>query len=407
MFNMKTVVLAAGQGKRLRPLTNNRPKVMLPVANKPILEHILVNAKNAGLKEFIFIVSYKRDTIVDYFKDGKKWGVKIEYIDQREPLGTAHAIGSVKDFVGDRFVVLSGDTLLGSKDIKKIADRKSFAMGVIKYEQTEEYGTVLIKDKKVKGIYEKSGEADSKYINLGVYLFTSSIFDAIKKTKVSKRGEFEITDSLQMMIDKGKAIDAVFFDEWMDAGRPWDLLTINEYLLKNITKDVKGEIGKNVTVNGKIVLGKNSKILNGAYIEGPVVIGENCTIGPNCYIRPYTSIGDNCHIGNACDVKNSIIMNGSKIPHQNYVGDSIIGEDCNLGAGTKIANLKLDRKSIVVSLDGTKIDTGRRKFGAIFGDDVQTGINATINVGTIIGDGCFIGPGAIVKDEIAPGSKVM
>ncbi|MCK5577130.1 MAG: glucose-1-phosphate thymidylyltransferase, partial [Dehalococcoidales bacterium] len=135
---------------------------------------------------------------------------------------------------------------------------------------------------------------------------------------------------------------------------------------------------------------------------GPVVIGRGCDIGPNCYIRPYTAIGDDCHLGAAVEVKSSIIMRGTKIPHHNYIGDSIIGENCNFGSGTKIANLRLDKKNISVA----GMDTKKRKLGAIIGDGVETGINASINVGTIIGNNTAIGPGAVVSGIIAPGSRV-
>jgi bifunctional UDP-N-acetylglucosamine pyrophosphorylase/glucosamine-1-phosphate N-acetyltransferase len=195
--------------------------------------------------------------------------------------------------------------------------------------------------------------------------------------------------------------------EWRDVVYPWHLLDANEEILKKIKGKIQGTVEKNVTMKGLVIIGKDTLIRSGTYIEGPVIIGKNSKIGPNCYIRPNTSIGDNCHIGNACEVKNTIIMHHSNVPHQNYIGDSIIGEQCNLGAGTKIANLRLDKKPISAVIDGKKINTGRKKFGAVIGDNVQTGINATINVGTIIGDTCFIGQGAIVKDTIAPKSKIM
>jgi bifunctional UDP-N-acetylglucosamine pyrophosphorylase/glucosamine-1-phosphate N-acetyltransferase len=147
--------------------------------------------------------------------------------------------------------------------------------------------------------------------------------------------------------------------------------------------------------------------MSGSYIEGPVVIGENCKIGPNCYIRPYTSIANGCHIGNACEVKNSIILGNSNVPHQNYVGDSVIGENCNLGSGTKVANLRLDKENIKVVLNGKKLDTKRRKLGMIMGDNVQTGINSMINVGTMISNNSFIGPGAVVTGEITSNTKIL
>ena len=177
--------------------------------------------------------------------------------------------------------------------------------------------------------------------------------------------------------------------------------------MKKINKKIDGDVEKNTTIKGKVVIGKNTTIMAGSYIEGPVAIGDNCKIGPNSYIRPFTSIGNNCHVGNACEIKNSIIMDNSNAPHQNYVGDSIIGCNCNLGAGTKIANLRLDKKNVYVVLNGKKLDTKRRKLGVVTGDNVQMGINSMANIGTIIGNDVFIGPGAMAKGEIKPHTKML
>ena len=156
-------------------------------------------------------------------------------------------------------------------------------------------------------------------------------------------------------------------------------------------------------LKGLVSIGENTIIKSGAYIVGPVIIGQGCTIGPNCYIRPNTAIGNDCHIGAATEVKNSIIMKGTNLPHHNYVGDSVIGEECNFGAGTKIANLRLDRKEIWVADTNTR----RQKLGAIVGDGVETGINASINVGSMIGNNTFIGPAAMASGSILPDSKVL
>lgn len=238
--------------------------------------------------------------------------------------------------------------------------------------------------------------------NAGLYLFTPDIFDAISQTSKSPRGEYEITDSLQLMIDEGHHISYQEISYWLDLSYPWDLLPANESLLAGIKSQNLGKVEENAVLKGVVSIGRDTVVRSGSYIVGPVVIGQDCDIGPNCYIRPYTSIGDNCRIGSAVEVKNSIIMKGSNIPHHNYVGDSIVGEGCNFGSGTKIANLRLDRKDIRVG----DIDTKRRKLGAIIGDRVETGINACINVGSIIGNNTFIGPGALVSGVISPGSRV-
>jgi NDP-sugar pyrophosphorylase family protein len=176
--------------------------------------------------------------------------------------------------------------------------------------------------------------------------------------------------------------------------------------MKGLKARIDGEVQPNATIEGEVVLGKGSRILNGAYVIGPLIVGEDTDIGPNCYIRPSTYVGSGCKIGNAVEVKNSIIMDGSKVPHHNYVGDSVIARNCNLGSGTKIANLRLDNRSIRVSLKGETIDTGLRKLGVIMADGVKTGINASIDPGTLIGEGCFIGPGTVAGGTITSKSRV-
>ncbi len=400
---MKIVMLAAGEGKRMRPLTYTKPKVMLPVANKPILEWNLINAIEAGLNDFIFVIGYKGEIVKEYFGDGSKWNANIEYVNQEKALGTAHAIGMVEGFVDD-FIVLCGDTIFGSDDIKKM--KRKYGMGLVKVDDAREYGVVELSGKKVVKIHEKMEEPISDIINAGIYHFNEKIFDYIRKTEKSPRGEYEITDSINMMI-ASEEIEGVYIEEWKDVVYPWNLLELNEEILKKMEGKIEGTIEENVTIKGKVIIEEGSVVKNGSYIEGPVIIGKGCKIGPNCYIRPYTSIGNNCHIGNASEVKNSIIMDGSNVPHLNYVGDSIIGSNCNLGAGTKIANLRLDKKNIKVFINGKKVDTKRRKLGAIIGDNVQTGINASINVGSMIGNDVFIGPAAIADGEIKPHTRVM
>ncbi|MCJ7607285.1 MAG: glucose-1-phosphate thymidylyltransferase, partial [Thermoplasmata archaeon] len=159
-------------------------------------------------------------------------------------------------------------------------------------------------------------------------------------------------------------------------------------------------------LEGPVQVSEGAKVMAGSYITGPAIIGSGSVVGPNAYIRPSTYVGNGCKVGSGVEIKNSIIMNGSKVPHLSYVGDSVIGERCNLGAGTKVANLRLDGREVHVVIDGKRTGSGRRKLGVIMGDDVKTGINATIDVGTIIGERSFIGMGAVVRGTVAPGSKV-
>ena len=209
-----------------------------------------------------------------------------------------------------------------------------------------------------------------------------------------------------MILSVTALIVAVEMDTWIDVGYPWDLLRANEFMLDKLKAKLEGEIEDGVRIIGNVTVREGTVIRTGSYIIGPVAIGKNCIIGPNCFIRPYTSIGDNCHIGAFVEIKNSIIMSNTNVPHLNYIGDSVIGENCNFGAGTKIANLRLDEEEIYVTVKGKKISTHRRKFGAVVGDNVKTGINVSINVGTMVGNDVFIAPNAIVDGYVKPYSFI-
>ncbi|MFH1002591.1 MAG: bifunctional sugar-1-phosphate nucleotidylyltransferase/acetyltransferase [Chloroflexota bacterium] len=399
---MKALILAAGEGSRMRPLTHNRPKVMLPIANRPILEHLLVEAREAGISQFFLVVGYGEEQVRGYFGAGDRWGVSIEYCTQRKQLGTADAIKMAEGLLGGNFLVMNGDIVVGRADIKRLVDSTDTTMGVFEVADPRELGTVEVDGGRVVNIYEKVPEPTSHLANTGAYLFTPAVFEAIGRTARSIRGEYEITGTLQLMLESGRPVWCCRIGHWLDLSYPWDLLPANEARLACLEPQQQGEIEPNAVIKGPVSVGRDSIVRSGSYIVGPVIIGEGCDIGPNCYIRPATAIGDGCRIGAAVEVKNSIIMRGSKIPHHNYVGDSILGEGCNLGAGTKIANLKLDDREVEVA--GVK--TGRQKLGAIIGDNVATGINASINTGTVIGSNTRVGPGALAHGVIAPGSKI-
>ena len=405
---MQVVILAAGEGTRMRPLTYTRPKVMLPVANRPILEHLMEELTKAGVDEAVLVVGYRDETIRSHF--GEEWnGIKIRYATQRKQLGTADALKSASHLLDDAFLMLNGDAIVGSDDIREIlkAGRESMVLAVREVPNPQDFGVVVVEDGHVKEILEKPESPPSNLINAGVYFFTRDFLKYVEATKPSVRGEYEVTDSITMAISDGVEFTPVEIKEWLDVGYPWDLLKTNEYLLSRLGESrIEGEIEEGAVLKGPVVVGEGTVVRAGSYILGPTIIGRNCTIGPNCFIRPSTAIADGCHIGAAVEIKNSIIMSGTKIPHHNYVGDSVIGEKCNFGAGTKIANLRLDRKEIYVSVKGKRIPTGRKKLGAIVGDNVQTGINASINVGAMIGNDVFIAPNALVDGYVEPNSKV-
>jgi len=408
---LKAVVLAAGKGTRLKPLTNTRPKHLIPVAGKPILEHVLLTLKKVGIHEIYIIVGYKAEMIKDKFSDGSNLGLKIEYIVQSKLLGTADAIKTAQPYVNENFLVVYGDLLFTPKAIVNILrahkqSKPSVTMAVTPVANPERYGVVKLEEGWVIDLVEKPprGRAPSNFVNAGIYVFSEEIFEKIAKTKPSPRGELEVTDSLKLLMSEGRKVlaEEIPRNEWIDTGYPWNLLEANEWILKHMESSVKGNIEDGAVLTGRIIIEEGAHIRSGAYIEGPVYIGRNADVGPNCYVRPYTSIGNEVRIGNACEIKNSIIMDETHIGHLSYVGDSIIGENCNFGAGTKIANLRFDKKTVKMKIKGRRVDSGRRKLGVVFGDNVSTGIGALFMPGVKVGNDCWIDAGAVVREDVPP-----
>ena len=407
---MKAWILAAGEGTRMRPLTANIPKPLLPVAGKPFLRHVVEALRDGGIADLSILIGWQAKRVRETFGRGEDLGVRIDYAEQQERLGTAHAIGLARAHVDGPFLALNGDIVLTAKTIKGLLEmhRKTGGpvMAVAEASNPSQFGVVETRDGKVVGIEEKPKQPKSNLINAGLYVFDPDVFRLIEKTPKSARGEYEITHTLALLSRERDVHAYTMEEEWIDVGRPWDLLKANEILLRGLKTDVQGEVHKGAVVDGPIVVSEGARVHAGADIRGPVFIGQGSEIGPNCFLRPSTSIGSKCKVGNACEVKNSIVMDGTHVPHLNYVGDSILGERCNLGAGTKVANLRLDERNVVVTMRGKEIDTGIRKLGCIMGDDVKTGINASIDVGTIIGEGTFIGVGAVARGTIAPRSRI-
>jgi bifunctional UDP-N-acetylglucosamine pyrophosphorylase/glucosamine-1-phosphate N-acetyltransferase len=398
---MECVVLAAGEGKRMRPLTAKRPKVMLPLINRPMMEHLVLATREAGIKDFIFVVGYGEREIRRYFGDGSALGIRISYAPQRQQHGTADALRSARDLVTGPFLLLNGDMIIKTTDIAELCSCRAPCMSTSTTDHPEDYGVVMVDNGLVTALEEKSKHLMSNQINAGAYFFTPDIFDIVDRVQTSSRGELELTDALLPYIHE-KSLKVHQLSCWMDVGSPWDMLDANLKLMENLSSDIQGTVEEGVSMQGTVIVGKGSVVKSGTYIEGPCLIGANCRIGPHAYIRGATSIGHHCHVGHCTELKNSIIMNGTKIPHFNYIGDSIIGSGCNFGAGTKIANLRHDHANVRVCGK----DTRRKKFGAIIGDDVQFGINCSINVGSIIGSNAQFAPNSYVSGCIGENAVI-
>ena len=405
---MKAVILVAGKGTRLRPLTDNTPKPMLDVGGRPLLEWMIMRVKEAGIHEIMLVTNYLEHKIIDHFGNGTNHGVMISYKTQEETKGTADAFGQAKEWVGNNaFMALYGDHFLGEGVLKRLVEAHrdgEVTASALLVEDPSQYGAFGLDGELITKVVEKPepGTEPSKYANVGVYIFPEEVFGYIEKTPLSPREEYEITDTMQLMIDDGVTVRKhnVQEHEWLDIGLPWTLLEANRRALEKIEYRIDGTVEDGVSIHGTVWIKKGARVRTGTYIEGPVVIGEGADIGPNCFIRASTCLGANTRVGNACEIKNSIIGEGTHAAHLSYVGDSIIGKNSNLGAGTRTANLRFDKSNIEVTIRGERMDSGRRKMGVIMGDNVQTGVNVSIHPGVIIGSDSWIAPGITVQRDV-------
>jgi bifunctional UDP-N-acetylglucosamine pyrophosphorylase/glucosamine-1-phosphate N-acetyltransferase len=407
---LKAVVLAAGKGVRLWPLTENRSKHMIPVAGKPIVDHVISAIRSAGIRSIVLVTRYRSELVKKHIGNGSELGVTVDYVDQPDISGTASAISMARDQVGSNdFLVAYGDLVVTPRAIKRVVDtyRKKggkTTIGLIPVSRPESYGMAKVSGDLLTEIIEKPSQSQSpsNLANTGIYVLNPTIFDHLQTTLRSGRGEFEITDTISSLAKTGTPVAWTRIDpsDWQDIGKPWDVLAANARLLARSKRRIAGRIEEGAKVTGQVIIEKGALIKTGTVIEGPARIGEGAVIGPLAHIRAGTCVGKRSAIGAFCEVKNSIIMDHTKIPHLSYVGDSIIGEHCNLAAGTIVANLKLNDNTVRMRIKDSLVDTDLRKLGIVTGDNVSTGINVSFMPGIRIASGAVIPACSVVSEDV-------
>ncbi|MHA2201621.1 MAG: bifunctional sugar-1-phosphate nucleotidylyltransferase/acetyltransferase, partial [Candidatus Thorarchaeota archaeon] len=399
---------------RMLPLSANKPKHLLPIAGKPLIFHTLESLQKAGIKETLIVYGYHGDKLREAI-ESRSWTMSISFVLQEERKGTGHAAGYAKEFVGkDESILMNGDVMVGPDSFEGLIAYHmkggyEFTLSTRSIEDPSAYGLVVMKEGKATALIEKptADEMVSNLVNAGIYAVSDVLWEAIDKTGLSPRREYEITEAISMIIEKGNVGAFVLPSWWLDIGKPWDLLDANKLLLEKEKERIEGTVENGAVLKGNVIIEQGAIVKSGAYIEGPAFIGENSVVGPNCYIRAYTSLGKKVKIGNAVEIKNCIIMDGTNVGHLSYVGDSIIGHRSNFGAGTIIANLRHDNRSVFVTVKGERFDSKRRKLGAIIGDDVKTGIGTSISPGIVIHQGARTGIGVVVDRDIEANKLVI
>ncbi len=393
---MKAVILAAGEGKRLRPFTETLPKVMLPVANKPIIKHVIESLEKTEIDEIIIVVGYKKEVIMEYFKDYNK--TKISFVEQEKQLGTAHALIQAKKKIKESFIVIPGDNIIDSKSISKlIRDESKYSLLIIEHSHPSKYGVVFTERKKLKKIVEKPKEEIGKFISTGIYKFPKNVFKTVEE--LANKGIYALTSSIDLLLEKN-SVNTILADQWMDIVYPWDLIKVNETMLQSSKTSKAGTIEKNVVIKGNVSIGRDTKIYSGCYIVGPVTIGKNCEVGPNVCIFPSTSIGNNSSIHPFTEIRNSVVMNNVHIGSNSFITNSVISKGTIINnnfssvSGKKHAEIEDECKEI-------------ENIGSLIGEDCVIKNHVVIEPGIIIGRKCIISPMKRIRENIDSNSKVM
>ena len=383
---------------------------MIPVAGKPIVEHVISAIRSAGIRSIVLVTRYRSELVKKHIGNGSKLGVTVNYVDQPDISGTASAISMAQDQVGSNdFLVAYGDLVVTPRAINRVVDTyrkkgRKPTIGLIPVSRPESYGMAKVSGDLLTEIIEKPSQSQSpsNLANTGIYVLNPTIFDHLQTTLRSGRGEFEITDTISSLAKTGTPVAWARIDpsDWQDIGKPWDVLAANARLLARSKRRIAGRIEEGAKVTGQVTIEKGALIRTGTVIEGPARIGEGAVIGPLAHIRAGTCVGKRSAIGAFCEVKNSIIMDHTKIPHLSYIGDSIIGEHCNLAAGTMVANLKLSDNTVRMRIKDSLVDTGLRKLGIVTGDNVRMGINASFMPGIRIASGAVIPACSVVSEDV-------
>ena len=383
---MQAVILAAGEGSRLRPLTRSKPKAMLPVANRPIIEYVIDALLENGIRDIVVVVGYRKEDVIRHLN---RLDAPIQVVVQERQLGTADALRAAESEITDDFLVLPGDNYINAESIARIKKEQN-AMLVAEHPNPSNFGVVVIRNGLVREVIEKPEDAPTFTVSTGVYSFTPDVFSFLRTT--------EIPDALAAMIASGRRIRAIPADDWQDAIYPWDLLKLNSRMLKGITPEIAGTVDASVIRRGTVHIGTGTTVGPNTVIYGPVTIGSNCNIGPNCVIMPDVSIGDRVVLEPFTYVADSLIMGDVKIGSHSRIVSAVFGQGCILADHT------------TTYPSASFIEVGGRvqkeEFGAVLGEGVRAAPFTTFK-NCIAGNNVIIEEGKTVSGLIEDATRVM
>ncbi len=381
----EAVILAAGEGTRLRPLTLTRPKVLIPIMNRPFLRYQLDQLENLGIDKAVIIVGYMSQEIGDWLDGLRGLDMDIETRLQREARGTADAIRSAKGAVDGMFLVLNGDVLIDNQSLGKMLGSDTVSVAAKKVPNPRDYGIFELQGDYVTRVMEKPPDPPSNMANVGTYIFDRDIFDRIENTPPNRiRNEIEITDTLQDLIDSGDMVRCYEVEEWVELGKPWDILDLNEKFLRKNRGNIDPSARVLGTLEGKVSVGKGTLVGKEVELQGPCAIGEGCRIEGPSRIGPFTSIADGVIISGS-KVQGSVIMDECEIQSSCDLLCCILGSGCLVKPNAHLMGENDSEKEIRMRIKGEWRNSGRERMGPVVGDE------------SIIGEGAKIAPGSLIQ----------
>ena len=382
---MDAIILAAGEGARLKGWTSDKPKGMITLGNAPILEHIVRGLSKSGIQKINMVVGYRKNLVMSYFGDGSKFGININYIEQSTLSGTLDALKLGLKDISNHFILVPGDNYISSSSFLPLISNEKPVLLAGKADRWSKWGEIEFVGSKAKITFDNP-EAFGRLHFTGIMKLDKDI----AKNLISADGR-HIGEALQK-IEEDVNFDVIRSDYWHNIVYPWDLIDGNRLALQNLFLSKSGKIERNVTLKGPISIGSGSVICSGSYLEGPIYIGDNCVIGPNTFVGSSVSIGDNTRIGAFSEIKDSILMSDSVIGSYNSIVGTVVGNGTETGTNV-IAN---PSNRQVTYLDHTVSLSNR---GSMIGNRCNIGNRAVLDGGSILLEGATIGEGEVYNAD--------
>jgi len=392
------VVLAAGEGTRLHPLTHNRPKPMLPAANRPVLEYVLDALVEAGIERVCLVVGYKCDRVQEHF--GPRYrDCPVTYVHQKKQLGSGHALLQARESVEGPPLVVNGDRVIEPSLVSDVVraferDAGPAVLGVIERPNARQYGAVVLQGGRIEQIVEKPDSDEYRLINAGVYAFDSSVFDAIAATP-RREGELQLPDTIAELIDEGDVQGIRTEGLWADATYPWDILTVTQELL------ARGRVDEpEREAESRIWINDSARVHDDAALQAPVVVGADCEVGPGAVVGPTTALGHNVTVGSNATIERCVLDADTRVGAGSVLLDCVTGQDVDLGPATVGSGGPADVRI------GSSVFENRR-LGAVVADRVHAVGDTGLAPGTLVGPNATLHHGARASGRIAAGAEVV